>query len=239
MNVADLHTRLGACDCLRLNSWNGVVGLGHTSGTVSMWTPNMHEPVVKMLCHKGEVSDLGFDRLGRYLATAGRDGLLKLWDLRTYKPLHAYRTPRPVSSLDISDRGMLACTAGPHVQVFRDGLASAASKPYLRHQLPGCVGEMVRFCPFEDVLGIGHSRGFCSILVPGAGEPNFDTFEANPFESLKQRREATVVSLLEKLPPETIMLDPSKVCDTRRLPVISSQHASLYHAIHLSDRLTQ
>ena len=42
-------------------------------------------------------------------------------------------------------------------------------------------------------------------------EQGLDTFEANPYEGLKQRREATVVSLLEKLPPETIMLEPTKV----------------------------
>ena len=52
-NVSDLSTRLGACDCMRLNPWNAVVHLGHRNGTVTLWTPNMHEPVVKMLCHKG------------------------------------------------------------------------------------------------------------------------------------------------------------------------------------------
>ncbi|KAL1504105.1 hypothetical protein AB1Y20_010515 [Prymnesium parvum] len=210
-NVADIPTRLGPCDCLALNSWNGVVALGHDSGVVTMWTPNLHEPVVKMLCHKGALNDLAIDRGGRYMASAGRDGALKVWDIRMFKPLHSYRTPRPVASLDISDRGMLACVAGPTVQVYRDGLAHRANGPYMSHLIPACLGETVRFCPYEDVLGVGHSKGFCSMLVPGAGEPNFDTFEVNPFEGLKQRREATVVSLLEKLPPATIMLEPTKV----------------------------
>ncbi|CAN1238749.1 WD repeat-containing protein 46 [Linum grandiflorum] len=73
----------------------------------------------------------------------------------------------------------------------------------------------VSFRPYEDVLVLGHSRGWSSILVPGSGEPNFDSWVANPYETSKQRREKEIHNLLDKLPPEAIMLDPSKIGTVR------------------------
>lgn len=95
--------------------------------------------------------------------------------------------------------------------MWRDCLESKAASPYLTHMLPLGGIQSLRFCPYEDVLGVGCAGGVSSLLVPGAGEPNFDSFVANPFQGKKERQEQEVVQLLDKLQPETIMLDPAAI----------------------------
>ena len=68
-----------------------------------------------------------------------------------------------------------------------------------------------RFVPYEDVMGMAHEGGYSSILVPGSGLATFDSYEANPFETSKQRRERTVHGLLQKLDPATISLQVASI----------------------------
>jgi len=216
--VAEYGTKKGVCQAMRQNPHNGVLHLGHANGVVSLWSPAMGQPLVSMLCHRGPVTGLAVDREGRYMASAGMDGEVKLWDLRVYKQLHYYQFTSPPSSVDISQKGLLAVGFGSHVTVWKDALARKVQSPYLRHDIPGNALDTVRFRPYEDVLGLGHKGGYVSMVVPGAGEPNFDTLEANPFQSRKQRREAEVHGLLDKLAPETIALNPSTVGAVDRQP---------------------
>eukprot|EP00238_Polyblepharides_amylifera_P014486 CAMPEP_0196594314 /NCGR_PEP_ID=MMETSP1081-20130531/78000_1 /TAXON_ID=36882 /ORGANISM="Pyramimonas amylifera, Strain CCMP720" /LENGTH=224 /DNA_ID=CAMNT_0041918545 /DNA_START=62 /DNA_END=733 /DNA_ORIENTATION=+ len=172
----------------------------------------MSSPLVRLLSHRGPVCSMAVDREGRYLATAGQDCQLKVWDLRTFKPLLSYFSPAPAGSLDISARGLLAVAYSGSVQVWKDALGTKQKSPYMTHRLPpGSQGSNLRFCPYEDVLGVGHSAGVASLIVPGAGEPNFDSFVANPFITLKQRREQEVHQLLDKLSPDTIVLNPDQI----------------------------
>lgn len=52
------------------------------------------------------------------------------------------------------------------LQVYRDVWSTPVSKPYMAHRVRGTVWGL-HFCPFEDVLGVGHGDGFTSMLVPG------------------------------------------------------------------------
>ena len=141
------------------------------------------------------------------MATTGMDGYVKCWDVRTSRMLHAYTTLRPADGLDISQSGLLAVGQGSHVQVWKDALQAKQRSPYLSHEMPARQVSECRFCPYEDALGVGHSGGFASLGVPGSGFANFDSFEANPFQTKQQRQEAEVKTLLEKLRPEMITLD--------------------------------
>ncbi|XP_050887037.1 probable U3 small nucleolar RNA-associated protein 7 [Lathyrus oleraceus] len=204
------RTGLGRTSVMEVNPYNSVVSLGHSAGTVTMWKPTSSSPLVKMLCHHGPVSALAFHPNGHTMATAGKDKKIKLWDLRKYE---AFQTlPGHANSLEFSQKGLLACGNGSYIQVLRDASGAQNYSRYMTHSMvKGYQIGKLAFRPYEDVLGIGHSMGWSSILIPGAGEPNFDSWVANPFETPKQRREKEIKSCIDKLRSETIMLDPSKI----------------------------
>ena len=84
-----------------------------------------------------------------------------------FKEVHAYFSATPAAALDISQRGMLAVGYGARVQIWRDGLAVKAAAPYLNHTCCGggiAVGSL-KFCPYDDVLAVGHSEGVTSMLA--------------------------------------------------------------------------
>jgi len=204
--VKDTFTKMGRLDVMCQNPANAVIHLGHSKGTVTMWTPNMQESCAKMLVHQQPVRSVAVDRSGNYMATSATDRTVKIWDIRAFKCLHEYKIGGGASSMKFSQKNLLAVSFGNRVEVYKDPTKGELKYPYLKHQVFKTVTEL-EFCPYEDVLGIGHGAGFSSVLVPGSGEPNFDALESNPYRTVKQRREAEVKMLLDKIPAELITLD--------------------------------
>lgn len=58
---------------LRANPHNAVLHAGHHNGVVTMWTPAMASPLIRMLAHPAPITSLAVDRSGRYMVTAGMD----------------------------------------------------------------------------------------------------------------------------------------------------------------------
>ncbi|XP_072890973.1 WD repeat-containing protein 46 isoform X1 [Hemitrygon akajei] len=208
--VAATCTKAGRLDVMAQNPHNAIIHLGHPQGTVTLWSPSVKEPLVKVLCHRGAVRAIAVDKTGTYMATSGLDQKLNIFDLRTYQPLHSYLLPTGASHLTFSQRSLLGLACGNTVHVYKDIQNVAVRSPYLSHPVRQAVHGL-QFCPYEDVLGVGHGLGFTSVLVPGAGEANFDGLECNPYQSKKQRQEWEVKALLEKIQPELITLDPTKL----------------------------
>ncbi|KAF2138643.1 uncharacterized protein K452DRAFT_328481 [Aplosporella prunicola CBS 121167] len=219
--VMELPTRQGAPTALAQNPHNAVLHVGHQNGQVTLWSPNSSEALVKVLAHRGPVRSIAMDREGRYMVTSGQDAKMAVWDIRMFRPVHDYFLRQPGASVAISDRNLTAVGWGTQLSIWKDLFSKSLSDqeiaqqkvqaPYMAWGGEGQHVARARWCPYEDVLGVGHDKGFSSLLVPGAGEPNFDALVANPYETTKQRQEAEVHSLLQKLKPEMISLDPNFV----------------------------
>ena len=215
--VTEMPTKQGTPTAFAQNPANAILHCGHQNGTVTLWSPNSTSPLVKMLAHRGPVRSIAVEREGRYMLSVGQEQKLAVWDIRMYREVNNYFLRRPGASVSISDRGLAAVGWGTQTSVWR-GLFDKSKRdqekiqsPYMGWGGEGKRIERVKWCPFEDVLGVSHDQGFSSIIVPGAGEPNYDALELNPYENTKQRQEAEVKGLLNKLQPEMISLNPDFV----------------------------
>lgn len=65
-----------------------------------------------MLTHKSNVSSLSISQNGNYMVTCGNEGIWKVWDLRNYKMIYDYWSPKLVKSACISQKNILALGMG-------------------------------------------------------------------------------------------------------------------------------
>jgi U3 small nucleolar RNA-associated protein 7 len=217
-SLAQLYTKLGPPTAFAQNPHNAILHVGHQKGLVTLWSPNSAAPLVKLLPHHGPVRSMAVDKSGTYMVSTSQDRRMSVWDIRMFREIHTHHLRLPGQTISISDRNLTSVGYGTQLSIFKPDIFTRAAdasstQPYMNWGGDGLSISRVRYCPFEDVLGVAHERGFSSIIVPGAGEPNPDSMEQglNPYETSKQRRETEVHALLEKLQPGMIALDPNFV----------------------------
>ena len=152
--VSQFNTKNGRLAVMKKNPSNAVVHLGHSNGTVSLWSPNVPEPLVKFLSHHTAVRALDIDASGRYMATTGNDRRVKIWDLRKYQTVQELDVFQSPVSMDFSQRGLLAIGMDKNVQIYKDIGQAQAPQLYMQHYVKNGLRQ-VEFCPFEDVVGCG------------------------------------------------------------------------------------
>eukprot|EP01080_Neovahlkampfia_damariscottae_P003702 gene3702-6591_t len=215
-NVANIKVGLDTT-CMIQNPYNAVMCLGHLNGSVSMVTPRDEnlKPVVSMFCHDSPISNVIVDKTGKYLVTTSVDHSIKVWDIRkTYQPIQDVKFNETVQCMDISQKGVLAIGTKDEVKIWGK-VDDLKKESYLNIKLPlKAYATSLQFCPYEDVLGIGHSRGMSSALVPGCGESTFDSKVPNPYSGYKNIADWNVRTLLEKIPFDMINLDPTVIGTT-------------------------
>ena len=113
--------------------------VGHNTGEVTMWTPNMGStPVVKMLTHpSAPATSLSVSRCGNYMVTSGKDSKFKVWDIRnTYQSVYTYFSPSPLVSSNFSDTGLISIGFGNEVQVWKNVQSQKQKAPYMKYRVP-------------------------------------------------------------------------------------------------------
>ncbi|EUD65258.1 hypothetical protein C922_04387 [Plasmodium inui San Antonio 1] len=193
-------TKRGPCKVMKQNKHDATIYLGHRNGHVTVWTPNIDKPVCDLYCHATPISAVAVHK--NYLVTSSLDCTYKLWDLRKLQFIESNRSHNVINEMDVSDTGMVAMAINSHFRTY----SNFFSKPklYLTHNTYGDKINSVSFQPFEDICCVGSRYSIKSLLIPGAGLANIDTYVNNPYETKKQVRENEIRSLLDKLPPDTI-----------------------------------
>ncbi|PNH04286.1 putative U3 small nucleolar RNA-associated protein 7 [Tetrabaena socialis] len=145
--------------------------------------------------------------------------------------IHCLRDHTEVHALDFLPHHFMLVSVGEHGVLRYQDTSTGHIVAQHKTKLGPCA--TMRHNPHNAVVCLGHARGCVTMWTPNlttpavkmlchqvrsSGEPNFDSLVANPFQSVKQRQQGEVVALLDKLQPDTIVLDPDSVGRVRKEP---------------------
>jgi hypothetical protein len=143
---------------LALSGDGKLLAAGHAKGRVILRDAATLEPLLTFPTWIGAVKDLAFDATGRWLAIAGTDSDVGVWDLSLLREELsavglAWDRPAPAAA-SAADRAAGGGRPGPHVPVIRPGHIDPADaltghqsprlvNPPAREQCSGRVGTLV------------------------------------------------------------------------------------------------
>ena len=112
--ICESKTKKGEPTALAQNPYNAIVGMGHSTGEVTFWTPNFGKPVVRMLCHaSAPITTLAYEHTGKYMITCAKDSRMKVWDIRSFRTsLYDYFLPSPASASQFAQSSLFAVSFG-------------------------------------------------------------------------------------------------------------------------------
>lgn len=198
--VANLSINDEYCTKIKHNPSNGVIHLGSKNGNVTLWAPSQDSFLMKINCHSTSVTNIEIDRSGNKMITSGLDNCIKIFDIRqTFRPVKTIETLEPICATALSQKDVLAVSHGNKVITLKN----FENTPYLEHNTGHYISSL-NFCNFEDILTVGHQKGISNLVIPGCGDPIYDSLECSPFITKKQRREMEVKKLLDKIPYDLI-----------------------------------
>jgi WD40 repeat protein len=105
------------CESIAFSHDGTLLAVGKSNGMVGIWDLGTGEPI-KHFLHDlcgGAVTAIAFSRDDRWLATAGRDGHLKIRDMRTSKLVLRRQHPAPIRAVAfdaVAERVATACDDG-------------------------------------------------------------------------------------------------------------------------------
>lgn len=62
--VGHYNNRMGRTSVMTHNPYNATICLGSSKGVVSLWSPNVKQPLAKILCHKTPLTAIAVDNRG-------------------------------------------------------------------------------------------------------------------------------------------------------------------------------
>ena len=171
-SAAGLETELSA---IGLDAEASITVLGFRDGHVAvMREPRARIPVtddlsVDYIGHQGSITSLAVNAAQEVIASGGRDGLVRVWELDTGAPTAPFmRHPQgPVHAVTISGDGRWVASAAEYsARIWRtsDG-ESAGEVPVSRRALS------VSFAPRSNLLGVGDEAGNVFLSMPESSTP--------------------------------------------------------------------